>query len=47
MKLLKTQTFEKKGKNFQWRKDFGLFSRNIEHDKCQATFYKGPQGNLT
>ena len=44
---MKTQTFGKKGKNFQWSKDFGIFSRIIEHDKRQATFYKGPQGNLT
>ena len=23
------------------------FSRNIQHDKCRGTFYKGPQGVLT
>ena len=48
MRLLKTQIFEKKRQNFQWRKDFfAFFSRIIKHDKCQATFCKGPQGKLT
>ena len=45
--LLKTQIFEKKA-IFPLKKRFWpIFSRNIQHDKCRGTFYKGPQGALT
>ena len=47
MSLLKTQIFEKKA-NFPVKKRFWpIFSRNIPHDKCRGTFYKGPQVVLT
>ena len=40
-KLLKTQNLRKK-QPFQGRKDFvPFFSRIIEHDKCQGSFFKG------
>ena len=45
--LLKTQIFEKKSNISSEEKILGYFSRNIQHDKCQGTFYKGPQGALT
>ena len=45
--LLKTQCFEKKA-NFPMKKVFWPNSSRInEHDKCQGTSYKGPQGVLT
>ena len=45
-KLLKTQNLRKK-QPFQGRKDFvPFFSRTIEHDKCQGSFFKGSQDIL-
>ena len=44
--LLKTQSFEKKGKLSSEEKLLAcLFF--VEHVKCPETNYKGPQGNLT
>ena len=46
-RLLKSQMFERKA-IFPVKKSFWpVFSRNMEHDNCQRTFYKGPQGILT
>ena len=43
---MKTQLIEKKA-NFPVKKRFGrIFSRIIEHDKCQVSIYKDPEGNL-
>ena len=42
-RLLKTN-FWKEGQTFQWKKDFGLFSRIIECDKPPGTFCKSPKG---
>ena len=33
----------KKRQTFQYRKDFGHFFRLLEPDKCQVSFYKGPE----
>ena len=46
-RLLKSQIFEKKA-NFSVKKNFcSIFSRNIDHENWQGTFYKGLQGILT
>ena len=37
----------KKRQTFQYRKDFGLFFRILEHDKCQVSTYKGREDVLT
>ena len=37
----------KNRQTFQYRKDFGHFFRILEHDKCQVSYYKGPEGVLT
>ena len=48
MSLLKTQTFFLKKSNLSSReKVWPNFSRCIEHDNCEGTFYKGPKGLLT
>ena len=46
-KLLTSQIFENKGTIHSKDKNMDFFPRNIEHDKCQETLYRGPQGNLT
>ena len=46
-RFLKTESFEKRGNLSSEEKILAFFSRSIEHDKCQATIYKGPQGVLT
>ena len=44
----KTFFWERKRQSFKWKKFCGLFfSRFIEHEKCQGTFYKGLRGFLT
>ena len=46
-RLLKTKIFEKKKAIYPVKKRLWLiFSRDIEHDKCQGTVYKGSQGSL-
>ena len=46
--MLRSQTFEKKRKKFQWRKEFGvLFSRIIGKEKCQGRVCEAPEGNFT
>ena len=40
--LLKTQIFEKKGNLFTEKNYLTNFFRFIEHDKTQATNWKGP-----
>ena len=46
--LLKKQIFDKKKATFPMKKILWvLFSRFMEHEKCQGTFYKGLQGFLT
>ena len=45
-RLLETQIFERKA-NFPVIKTlWPIFSRSIEHDNCQGTVHKVPQGNL-
>ena len=44
--VVENANFWTKRQALQWRKCFGLFSRNIEHDKPQRTTYKGTQGIL-
>ena len=46
MRLLETQTFEKKGSLSSEEMIFACFSCTIEHDNYQGTFNKGPQGIL-
>ena len=46
-KLLKTQTFEKKGKLSSEKSFWPVFSRILECDIPQGTIYEVPQGNLT
>ena len=42
-RLLKTEIFQKR-QTFHWKKNvLPIFSRFIEHEKCQRTIYKGPQ----
>ena len=46
--LLKKQIFDKKKATFPMKKILWvLFSRFMEHEKCQGTFYKGLHGFLT
>ena len=46
--LLKKQTFDRKKAIFPMKKVLWiLFSRFLEHEKCQGTFYKGLRGFLT
>ena len=45
-KLLKTQTFEKKGKLSSEKSFWAVLSRILECDKPQMTIYEGPQGIL-
>ena len=45
-KLLKTQKFEKKS-TFPMKRICPMFSRIIEHDKCQGSFFKGSQDVLS
>ena len=47
MRLLKSQFFEKKALLPVIEKIYPIFSRVIEHKKCQWTIYKGPQCFLT
>ena len=45
--MLKIQIFEKKAK-FQVKKNvWPYFSRIIEQEKCQGTFFEGPEAILT
>ena len=46
-RLLKTQTFGKKGSLSSEKNFLAFFSRSIEHDKYQRTIYNGPHGVLT
>ena len=46
-RLLKTQSFEKKGNLSIDKKLWRIFPRSIEYDKPKGTIYKGPQGILT
>ena len=46
-KLLKTKTFEKKGKLSSGKSFWPVFSRLLGCDKPQGTIYEGPQGILT
>ena len=43
-KLLKKQTFGKKGKLSSEEMILAYFARSIEHDKYQETIFEGPQG---
>ena len=45
--LLKTQSFEKKGKLAVKKILWPIFSRSIENDKGQGSTYKGPEGLST
>ena len=45
--LLETQIFGKKGSLSVEKRFLVYFSRSIEHDKHQETYYKGPEGILT
>ena len=46
-KLLKTKTFEKKGKLSSEKSFWPVFSLILESDKPQGKIYEGPQGILT
>ena len=46
-RLLKTQTFEKKGQLFSGEIILAYFFRTIERDKRQETTYKGTKGIVT
>ena len=47
IKFLEPKRLMKKRQTFQYRKDFGQFSRFLEDDKCQVPNYNGPEDVLT
>ena len=46
-RLLNIQSFERKGNLSNEEKILPYISKSIEHDKGQATTFKGPEGTLT